>query len=58
VYINPLAKKVPGISVFCGKTKEEKELDIVLVVCAGTGGDNFTQERPGMQRASHPRNLG
>ena len=28
VYINPLAKKVPGISVFCGKTKEEKELDI------------------------------
>jgi len=22
VYINPLAKKVPGISVFCGKTKE------------------------------------
>jgi hypothetical protein len=28
VYINPLAKKVPGISVFCGTTKEEKELDI------------------------------
>ena len=25
IYINPLAKKVPGISVFCGKTKEEKE---------------------------------
>src|SRR5580700_595734 len=28
VYINPLSKKVPGISIFCGKTKEEKELDI------------------------------
>ena len=29
VYINPLAKKVPGISVFCGNTKEESGLSQV-----------------------------
>jgi hypothetical protein len=32
IYINPLAKKVPGISVFSGRTKEEKELDIVSLI--------------------------
>lgn len=41
VYINPLAKKVPGISVFCGKTKEEKELDIASLssMLKSTAGD-------------------
>lgn len=41
VYINPLAKKVPGISVFCGKTKEEKELDIasLTAMLKSTAGD-------------------
>ena len=41
VYINPLAKKVPGISVFCGKTKEEKELDIATLtgMLKSTAGD-------------------
>ena len=41
VYINPLAKKVPGISIFCGKTKEEKELDIVSLtsILKSTAGD-------------------
>lgn len=32
IYINPLAKKVPGISVFSGRTEEEKELDIVSLI--------------------------
>jgi hypothetical protein len=32
IYINPLAKKVPGISVFSGQTKEEKELDIASLM--------------------------
>lgn len=41
VYINPLAKKVPGISIFCGKTKEEKELDIASLssMLKSTAGD-------------------
>ena len=41
VYINPLAKKVPGISIFCGKTKEEKELDIASLssILKSTAGD-------------------
>ena len=41
VYINPLAKKVPGISIFCGKTKEEKELDIasLTAILKSTAGD-------------------
>jgi hypothetical protein len=41
VYINPLAKKVPGISVFCGKTREEKELDIASLssILKSTAGD-------------------
>ena len=41
VYINPLAKKVPGISVFCGKTKEERELDIAALsgMLKSTAGD-------------------
>lgn len=41
IYINPLAKKVPGISVFCGKTKEEKELDIASLsaILKSTAGD-------------------
>jgi hypothetical protein len=41
VYINPLAKKVPGISVFCGKPKEEKELDIASLssILKSTAGD-------------------
>jgi hypothetical protein len=41
VYINPLAKKVPGISIFCGKTKEEKELDIATLssMLKSTAGD-------------------
>ena len=41
IYINPLAKKVPGISVFCGKTKEEKELDIATLssMLKSTAGD-------------------
>src|ERR1022692_4438323 len=41
VYINPLAKKVPGISIFCGKTKEEKELDIAALssILKSTAGD-------------------
>jgi hypothetical protein len=41
VYINPLAKKVPGISVFCGTTKEEKELDIASLsgMLKSTAGD-------------------
>jgi hypothetical protein len=32
IYVNPLAKKVPGISVFSGTTDEEKELDIVSLI--------------------------
>jgi len=32
VYVNPLAKKVPGISVFSGRTREEKELDVVSLI--------------------------
>ena len=41
IYINPLAKKVPGISIFCGKTKEEKELDIASLsaILKSTAGD-------------------
>lgn len=41
VYINPLAKKVPGISIFCGKTKEEKELDVasLTAILKSTAGD-------------------
>jgi len=41
VYINPLSKKVPGISIFCGKTKEEKELDIMSLssILKSTAGD-------------------
>jgi hypothetical protein len=41
IYINPLAKKVPGISVFSGKTKEEKELDIASLsgMLKSTAGD-------------------
>jgi TraM recognition site of TraD and TraG len=41
VYINPLAKKVPGISIFCGTTKEEKELDIASLssILKSTAGD-------------------
>lgn len=41
VYINPLARKVPGISIFCGKTKEEKELDIASLssILKSTAGD-------------------
>jgi hypothetical protein len=41
IYINPLAKKVPGISVFCGKTKEEKELDIasLTAILKSAAGD-------------------
>ena len=41
IYINPLAKKVPGISIFCGKTKEEKELDIASLtsMLRSTAGD-------------------
>src|SRR5580693_8371642 len=41
IYINPLAKKVPGISIFCGKTKEEKELDIASLsaMLKSTAGD-------------------
>jgi len=41
LYINPLAKKVPGISIFCGKTKEEKELDIMSLssILKSTAGD-------------------
>ncbi|MGD0499078.1 MAG: TraM recognition domain-containing protein [Bryobacteraceae bacterium] len=41
LYINPLAKKVPGISVFCGTTKEEKELDIASLsaMLKSTAGD-------------------
>ncbi len=41
VYINPLAKKVPGISIFSGRTKEEKELDIVSLtsILKSTAGD-------------------
>ena len=43
VYINPLAKKVPGISIFCGKTKEEKELDIASLsgMLKSTAGDSW-----------------
>lgn len=41
IYINPLAKKVPGISIFCGTTKEEKELDIASLsgILKSTAGD-------------------
>ena len=41
VYLNPLAKKVPGISIFCGQTKEEKELDIASLssILKSTAGD-------------------
>jgi len=41
VYINPLGKKVPGISIFCGTTKEEKELDIasLTAILKSTAGD-------------------
>jgi hypothetical protein len=53
VYINPLAKKVPGISIFCGKTKEEKELDIASLssMLKSTAGDAWGFETANVE---HP----
>jgi len=41
VYINPLAKKGAGISVFCGRPKEEKELEhrVIEQHLKSTAGD-------------------
>ncbi|MGA2184649.1 MAG: hypothetical protein ABSH47_16625 [Bryobacteraceae bacterium] len=46
IYINPPAKKVPGISIFCGTTKEEKELDIASLssILKSTAGDAWRFE--------------